>query len=99
MANSTVNDEKERRYPKEITERAGDSSDNLKFVYIACGKEVDENKKMKAKKNKKQPEYSLIDHLRENGEIVVETDKTASIKVYSNRETIKSTKQQEDRGH
>lgn len=99
MGNHTVNDEKERRYPEEITERPANGSDNLKIVYVACGKELDEKKKMKAKKNERQPEYSLIDHLRENGEIVEETDKSASIKVYSNRETIKGTRQQDDMTH
>lgn len=99
MGNHTVNEEKERRYSREITERPANGSDCLKIPYIACGKEVDEKKKMKAKKNEKQPEYSLIDHLRENGDIIVETDKSVSIKAYSNRETTKSTRQNEDLTH
>lgn len=95
MLENTVN-ESDRRYPKEITERCADITDTLRYNYIECGKESDEKKKMSAKENPIQPSISLIERLRRNGEIVAETDVSASIKVYPggkpNPNKVKSTK-------
>lgn len=94
MLENTVNESDNRRYPKEITERHADITDKLRYNYIECGKESDEKKKMSAKKNLIQPSISLIERLRRNGEIVAETDVSASIKAYpgGNPNKAKTTK-------
>lgn len=73
MVNNTVNG-------KKIGSAAG-KDDKLKFNYFACGKKS-EKEKMDAKENKKKPSISLIDSLRENGDIINEGDTFVSIKAY-----------------
>lgn len=95
MANSTVNGKK---YPDKIIERCADKTDKLKFNYYACGKEPDPSKEMKAMQNSKKPSISLIDSLRENGQIIEETSEYVAIKLYDGRN--KSTdKKAEDITH
>lgn len=73
MVNNTVNG-------KKIGSAAG-KDDKLKFNYFACGKK-NEKEKMDAKENKKQPSISLIESLRENGDIINEGNSFVSIKAY-----------------
>lgn len=74
MVNSTVNG-------KKIGSAAG-KDDKLKFNYFSCGKK-NEKEKMDTKINNVKPSISLIDSLRENGEIVNESSTFVSIKAYS----------------
>ena len=73
MVNNTVNG-------KKIGSAAG-KDDKLKFNYFSCGKKS-EKEKMDAKINNAKPSISLIDSLRENGEIVNESSTFVSIKAY-----------------
>lgn len=72
MVNNTVNG-------KKIGKAAGEN-DKIKFNYYACGK--NEKGKMDAKENEKRPSISIIESLRENGQIIEETSKYVSIKAY-----------------
>ena len=78
MVNNTVNG-------KKIGCAAG-IDDKLKFNYFACGKKS-EKEKMDAQENKKQPSISLIQSLRENGEIINESSTYVSIKAYPGGKT------------
>ena len=73
MVNNTVNG-------KKIGSAAG-RDDKLKFNYFACGKKS-EKEKLDAKKNASRPSISLIDSLRENGDIINEGSSFVSIKAY-----------------
>ena len=73
MVNNTVNG-------KKIGSAAG-KDDKLKFNYFTCGKKS-EKEKMDAKINKVKPSISLIESLRENGEIINESSTFVSIKAY-----------------
>ena len=91
MVNNTVNG-------KKIGSAAG-KDDKLKFNYFACGKKS-EKEKMDAKKNKKRPSISLIDSLRENGDIINERDAFVSIKAYPGGNPNKNkNRQSEDITH
>lgn len=74
MVNNTVNG-------KKIGSAAG-KDDKLKFNYFACGKKS-EKEKLDAKKNNAKPTISLIESLRENGDIINESSSYVSIKAYS----------------
>ena len=73
MVNNTVNG-------KKIGSAAG-KDDKIKFNYFACGKK-NQKEKMDTKINSAKPSISLIESLRENGEIINETSTYVSIKVY-----------------
>ena len=73
MVNNTVNG-------KKIGNAAG-TDDKVKFNYFACGKKS-EKENLDAKENNAKPSISLIDSLRENGEIVNESSTFVSIKAY-----------------
>ena len=73
MVNSTVNG-------KKLGSAAG-KDDKIKFTYTLCGKRSKEQK-MDTKVNKKQPAISLIESLREDGQIIEENDEYVSIKAY-----------------
>ena len=73
MVNNTVNG-------KKIGSAAG-KDDKLKFNYFACGKK-NEKEKMDSKVNSVKPSISLIESLRENGEIINESSTYVSIKAY-----------------
>lgn len=73
MVNNTVNG-------KKIGSAAG-KDDKLKFNYFACGKKS-EKEKLDAKENNARPSISLIDSLRENGDIINESSSYVSIKAY-----------------
>ena len=74
MVNSTVNG-------KKIGKAAGED-DKVKLTYSLCGKRNPKEKGLDTKINKNKPTISLIDSLREAGEIVGETGDYVSIKAY-----------------
>lgn len=74
MVNSTVNG-------KKIGKAAGKDY-KVKFTYSLCGKRNPKEKGLDTKINKNKPTISLIDSLREAGEIVGETGDYVSIKAY-----------------
>lgn len=91
MVNNTVNG-------KKIGSAAG-KDDRLKFNYFTCGKKS-EKEKMDAKINKAKPTISLIDSLRENGEVINESSTFVSIKAYpGGNPNKKQDKQGEDITH
>lgn len=73
MVNNTVNG-------KKIGSAAGEN-DKVKFNYFVCGKK-NEKEKMDAKVNNSKRSISLIETLRENGQIIEETSQYVSIKAY-----------------
>ena len=89
MVNNTVNG-------KKIGSAAG-KDDKLKFNYFACGKKS-EKEKLDAKENNARPSISLIDSLRENGDIINESSSYVSIKAYPGGNPNKE-KHSEDRTH
>lgn len=91
MVNNTVNG-------KRIGKAAGED-DKVKFNYFVCGKK-NEKEKMDAKNNKNKPSISIIESLRENGQIIEETSKYVSIKAYPGGNPNKDkTKSSEDITH
>lgn len=74
MVNNTVNG-------KKIGTPAG-KYDKVKFTYSSVGKRSQE-KGLDAKLNAKNPEISIIDFLRQNGDIVAETGSYVAIKAYN----------------
>ena len=91
MVNNTVNG-------KKIGSAAG-KDDKLKLNYFACGKKS-EKEKLDAKENKTKPSISLIESLRENGEIINENSAYVAIKAYSGGNPNKNkNKQSEDITH
>lgn len=92
MVNSTVNG-------KKIGEAAG-KDDKVKFTYSLCGKRNPKEKGLDTKINKNKPTISLIDSLREEGQIIEETEKYVSIKAYPGGNPNRSrTKNSEDMIH
>lgn len=73
MVNNTVNG-------KKIGDAAG-QDDKVKLNYCTCGKK-NEKEKIDAKLNKTKPSISLIESLRENGQIIEETSSYVAIKAY-----------------
>ena len=73
MVNNTVNG-------KKIGIAAG-KDDKVKFTYSSVGKRSQE-KGLDAKLNAKKPEISIIDFLRQNGDIAAETGSYVAIKAY-----------------
>ena len=89
MVNNTVNG-------KKIGSAAG-IEDKIKFNYFACGKK-NEKEKIDAKSNNVKPSISLIESLRENGEIINENSEYVTIKAYPSGNPNKE-KQNEDMIH
>ena len=89
MANSTVNG-------KKIGKAAG-KDDKIKLTYGLCGKRSKEQE-MDTKINEKKPTISIIESLRNEGQIVSETSEYVSIKAYPGTNPNKE-KQTEDLTH
>ena len=87
MVNNTVNG-------KKIGSAAG-KDDKIKFNYFACGKK-NEKERMDAKENNEKPSISLIESLRENGEIINESSSYVSIKAYPGGNPNKNKQKQNE---